>query len=392
MANTIKILFWLNKSKTNRSGTAPLMLRLTHQNRRTERATGFYLAPKNWHTEKQKVKSTDVTSVEINNWMNAIKAKVIALLRDEEEIHLPSILSNIFSTGKDEPTLLGIFREHNKRLKERVGSDYTYSTFEKYVFTLNKVKTFITSVLKQKDIFLKDLKTEFIIDFDHYLRSKELNQHNTAVKYCLNLKKVLNEAVLRGLLKSNPFQHYKTVYKETPQVYLQQEEIYMIEKADLKTAKHQLVRDLFLFQCHTGLAYTDMTTLATKDFSIDTQGRIWIIKQRQKTGITCYIPLLPKAQEILSKYQNSSQQKPGLLPFYSIQKYNQYLNEIAVIAELNKPLSSHVGRRTFGNIALSKGISINVISKILGHSNTIVTQKIYAITTQNIVRNEIDKW
>lgn len=192
MANTIKVLFWLHKSKTNAIGAAPLTFRLTYQNRRTERATGFYLTLKNWHAGKQKVKTTDIMSVEINNCMNTVKGKIIALSREEEEIHLPSILSKVFSTGKDEPTFLETFREHNKRLKERVGNDYTYSTYEKYVFTLSKVETFITTVLYQKEVYLKDLKTEFIIDFDHYLRAKELNQHNTAVKYYLNLKKVIN--------------------------------------------------------------------------------------------------------------------------------------------------------------------------------------------------------
>jgi integrase len=132
-----------------------------------------------------------------------------------------------------------------------------------------------------------------------------------------------------------------------------------------------------------------MTNLKKEDISTDTNGKRWIIKRRQKTGIVSTIPLLPKAIEIIEKYSNGN---ADLLPHYSIQKFNQYIGEVGNIAGINKKLSSHVGRRTFGNIALGKGISINVISKILGHSNTLITQRIYAITTQKIIDKEIEKW
>jgi integrase len=96
--------------------------------------------------------------------------------------------------------------------------------------------------------------------------------------------------------------------------------------------------------------------------------------------------------ELIDKYTFFRKKSKCLFPYYSIQKYNQYIGEVGNIAGVKKKLSSHAGRRTFGNVALSKGVSINVISKILGHSNTIITQRIYAITTQNIITGEIEKW
>lgn len=392
MASSVKVLFWLYKSRKNSKNEMPLMLRLSYDRKRVDKSTGYFVSSANWNVVKQKVKGHDQVSVEINNWINSVKAKVIMISRQEEEVHLPTILNKLFAKAHEEPTLLQVFREHNAKMKERIGNGYRFSTYEKYVFALDKIEAFMKQKLKVDDMYLKDLKVDFIIDFDHYLRVHDHNQHNTAVKYCLNLKKVINEAVLKGIMRDNPFQSYKTVYKDTPQVYLQYDEVVFLENFDLKKGNHILVRDLFLFQCYTGLAYTDLTTLSKKDFSVDEKGRMWIIKQRQKTGIVSYIPLLPRAKEILERYQNNLQQKNGLFPFYSIQKYNQYLGEIGDLAGFDKKLSSHVGRRTFGNIALAKGISINVISKILGHSNTMITQRIYAITTQRIVGNEIDKW
>lgn len=392
MANTIKALFWVYKSRLNENGKAPLMIRLSFQKKRLDKSTGHFISPKDWNAIKQQLKGKDQAAIELNNWIHSTKVKVIKLAGDNSDIHLPTIFTHLFSAGKEEPGLLEVINEHNRKLKERVGNDYTYSTYEKYVFTRDKVEKFIQAHYKEKDIFLKDLTGDFIIEFDHYLRAKDKNQHNTAVKYCLNLKKIINEAVLRGLMKSNPFKEYKTVYRDTPQIYLQKEELILIEGAELIKPHHLLARDLFLFQCYTGLAYTDMTNLSKSDFSLDNEGRMWIIKQRQKTGITSYIPVFPETQSIIVKYQTSIKRKTGLLPFYSIQKYNQYINEVGKIAGINPPLSSHVGRRTFGNIALAKGFSINVISKILGHSNTLITQRIYAITTQRIVSKEIDKW
>jgi integrase len=230
------------------------------------------------------------------------------------------------------------------------------------------------------------------MEFDHYLRTVDKNQHNTAVKYCINLKKVINLAVMQGIMAANPFKGYKTIYKDTPQVYLEAHEVLLIEKARIIKTNLLLTRDLFLFQCFTGLAYADLINLKFTDIRVDTQQRAWIIKPRQKSGIVSTIPLLPTAQALIHKYNLQNKTEGIIFPSYSIQKYNQYLGEIGDLIGLKKKLSSHVGRRTFGNLALSKGISINVISKILGHSNTLITQRIYAITTQKIIGNEIDKW
>ena len=198
--------------------------------------------------------------------------------------------------------------------------------------------------------------------------------------------------VLQGILTNNPFKNYKTVYRDTMQVYLEQAELNAVVNIQLVKPSHLLVRDLFLFQCYTGLAYTDLVNLTITDISVDASGRRWIIKRRQKTGIVSTIPLLPQSIELIEKYSFYRLSNIGMLPYYSIQKYNQYIGEVGKLAGINKKLSSHVGRRTFGNVALAKGISLNVISKILGHSNTLITQRIYAITTQNIITKEIEKW
>ena len=396
MANTIKPLLWLRRNKINKDGLMPLMLRLSFQTQKVDKATGYYVNPREWNGTKQRLKGTKEPAKQINEWINETLVRISEFFKEElknnRSIHLPSIMDRLFAKTLEEPSLLKLILEYVHQLKTRVNKDVAFSTYEKYVFTYDKVKAFVEKKLKLKDVLVRDLTVKFIMDFDNYLRVNDNNKHNTAVKYCINLKRILNVAVLKGVLPTSPFNTHKTVYRDTPQVYLNEIEVSVIENVKLIKPKHLLTRDLFLFQCCTGLAYTDMTSLQREDISVDTNGRKWIIKRRQKSGIVSTIPLLPKAIEIIDKYNSEMQKQGGLFPHYSIQKYNEYIAEIGTLAGIVKRLSSHVGRRTFGNIALARGLSLNVISKILGHSNTLITQRIYAITTQNIITAEIEKW
>jgi integrase len=395
MANTLKVLFWLHKTKTNKHGLAPLIIRISYNKVKSEKSTGFYLPPSDWNISRQKVKGEKAIAKQVNSWIDFANAKLGDLFREamqKQEVHLPTLLNHLFAKPVDDPTLLETIIEHNVSMLERVGNDYSHSTYEKYVFTYNKVQSFIQHYYKRKDLYLRDLTTKFIMEFDHYLRVVDKNQHNTAVKYCINLKKVINLAVLQGKIANSPFNNFKTIYKDTPQVYLEGHEVQLIEKARLCKNNLLLTRDLFLFQCFTGLAYADLINLKITDITLDAQNRSWIVKPRQKSGIVSTIPLLGPAQSLIQKYSAGNISTGTIFPYYSIQKYNQYLGEIGDLIGLKKKLSSHAGRRTFGNIALSRGVSINVISKILGHSNTIITQRIYAITTQKIISSEIIKW
>ena len=295
MANRIKVLFWLHRSKTNKDGLTPLILRLSNNNKKVEKATGYYINANDWNIQKQRLKGNKENNAAINNWIDKFivkLTKIVARYQDDENIYLPTLLEQLFAITKVEPTILQLISDHNEQIKLRVGKDYSHSTYEKYVFTFNKVKAFIENFYGKNDISLKSIDTKFIMDFDHYLRVNDSNKHNTTVKYCLNLKRVMNVAVLQGLLVTNPMNKFKTVYKDTAQVYLSKAEVETIEKTVLTKAKYILVRDLFIFQCNTGLAYTDMINLLHSDISIDHNGKSWIVKARQKTGIVSTIPLM----------------------------------------------------------------------------------------------------
>ena len=151
----------------------------------------------------------------------------------------------------------------------------------------------------------------------------------------------------------------------------------------------ELVKDIFLFACYTGLAYADVEKLSNDNISNGIEGGKQIRIQRTKTDSECYIPLLPQAEKIINKYKQhpESINKGVLLPIKSNQKMNEYLKEIAAICGISKNLTFHVARHTFATtITLTNGMSIESISSMLGHRNIRTTQHYSKIVNEKVKR------
>jgi integrase len=386
-SNNLRILFWLFKSKTNKKGETPLYLRITYGKGRKNISTGFFIQQSRWDSTKGLVRGTKSESQQINNYISHTKAKLMELFNSmlkERDINLDILVDRFFGKDINNSTLLELVEYHNKDFESRIGIDYAFSTFEKYDILKRKLVVFIPEVYGKKDLRLRDLTPKFMGDFDFYLKTHDKNETNTATKYLKNLKKILNLGVENGWLVENPFRNYKATYKDVERVYLTRTELSLIEKKTFSLKRLEIVKDMFLFQCYTGLGYSDMANLSARHISPGIDGHKWIITRRRKTDVRAAIPLLPRAEELLNKYDNGDKNPDRpLLPSYAIQKFNSYLHEIADICGINKNLTSHVGRRTFATtIALANGISLETISKILGHTSTKITSQ-YAVVTDH---------
>jgi integrase len=148
-------------------------------------------------------------------------------------------------------------------------------------------------------------------------------------------------------------------------------EINIIRKKKIEIERLAKIRDLFIFECYTGLAFTDLMSLNDLDFHIDECGHKWIIKKRHKTNVVATIPLLPIALEILDKYNYQ-------LPHMSNVKYNAYLKELGDICKIKKKLHSHLARHTWATLLLNGGMKMAFVAKCLGHSNSKITESTYA--------------
>ena len=193
------------------------------------------------------------------------------------------------------------------------------------------------------------------------------------------LKTVIMFARDNNKLQTNPFANIKITRKDRPVEFLTLDEVKQIEAKTFISERLGKVRDLFLFQCYTGLAYTDMAKLKKEDFRINDWGQTYIKKPRMKTGIDYTVVMLEEAMAILEKYDYR-------LPILSNQKYNSYLKEIGDLCGINKPLHTHIGRHTCATILLNKGIPIDYVAKILGHSNTKQTKHYAKLLDESVFK------
>jgi len=152
-----------------------------------------------------------------------------------------------------------------------------------------------------------------------------------------------------GLIQRNPYGNYKVKRGEGNRDFLTMKELRKIEQKRFSVQRLELVKDMFVFACYTGLSYSDIYKLSFQHFQIGNDGENWIIIDRTKNNSRCRIPLLPSAKQIIQKYSNHpvSCQRETVLPIHSNQKMNAYLKEIADLCGISKNLSMHVARHTF---------------------------------------------
>ena len=391
MNATINVLFYIKRAKINSNGLVPVFIRITVEGKRIDKSTGKYVLPERWSTETSRLKGNSEESRSINNHLDLIRKEVF---ETEKNLLLKGIILN-FENFKNEYLgiestkryLVPIFEDHNRKVKELVGREYAIATQKRYETSLRHLKEFLEYKFKISDIDIERIDYAFIADYEFFLRTKRNCSNNTAIKYVKNFHKVVNICLANGWLVKSPFTNYKPKIKEVVRDYLLDDEIKAIRDKNITSFRLDLVRDIFLFSCYTGLAYIDVKQLKKSNISIGIDGDKWIFKSRQKTDVNSKIPILPPALEILDKYKEHPKclNEGFLLPILSNQKMNAYLKEIADICGINKELTFHIARHTFATtVTLSNGVPIETVSKMLGHTNLKTTQHYAKILDKKI--------
>jgi len=273
--------------------------------------------------------------------------------------------------------LIPIYEDHNNRIESLLGNGYAFGTLERFKISLKHLEEFLVWKLGVKDIAIDRVDFALITDFEFYLRSVKNCSNNTAVKYVRNFRKIIKICLSNDWLEKDPFVKYDGKMKEVETEFLTEEEIQSIYNKVFKTQRLELVRDIFIFCCFTGLAYVDVKGLKHDHIGIGIDGQKWIFKNRQKTDTKSKIPLLPIAEEIIKKYANNPKclNEESVLPVLSNQKMNGYLKEIGDLCEITKEITFHMARHTFAtSVTLSNGVPIESVSKMLGHKNIQTTQ------------------
>ena len=391
--SSFSILFSIRESKARKNGNTPIEVTITVNGERCSFSTGKQIKVTSWDKNRQLVKGKDEEATSLNNYLKSVRAKLYekeAELLDRGFIITAQLLYDAYFDKVEclkERSLLSVLEEHNTERKAMVGKTVAPATYWIFEYTGRLLREFILKKYNREDLYLRELNIGFIQGFHSFLLSEKKMGQNSCTKHLKFLKKLLNLAVANSYISYNPVNAYKVEREPVEVDFLDEEELRKIINFDTPLPRLERAKDMFLFGCFTGLSYIDIKTLTPEHFEKDNTGRIWIKKRRVKTGVLSRIPLLPIAKLILDKYKGGEK----LLPIQDPADINKYLKDIAILCGINKRICFHTSRHTFAStITLANNISLEVISKMLGHTNTRMTAH-YAKLIDKCIGEQMDK-
>lgn len=386
------INFWL-KSRTDKNGKSPITMTIGANGERAEFQTGKKIEPENWDNGKQQAKGKTTEAKLLNTYLSQLRNKVylkeIELMQRGFLITARLLRDAVVDKVEalNEKTLFQVFSEHNEEQGKMIGKGISKSTHWLSEYTYRLLKEHVEQTYKRSDLYLRELNIGFIQAFHTFLRTDKGMAQNSSTKHLKLLKKIINVAVANSYMTFNPFMTYKVEREPVEIDFLDEEELRRIINFDTPLPRLERAKDMFLFGCFTGLSYIDIKTLAPEHFERDGAGRIWIKKRRVKTGVLSRIPLLPIAKMILDKYRDGEK----LLPIQDPADVNKYLKDIAILCNINKRITFHTSRHTFAStVTLANNISLEVVSKMLGHTNTRMTTH-YAKLVDKCIGEQMDR-
>ena len=342
---------------------ASIELRITYNYKQKYISTGIEVLPKQWkngsivnHAEAEHL------NIELNRFLIEVR-QIIIDMESSNNINIFSI-PKILEKKKNGITTFLDFCKERAKIRKYGKSDDTIQRYDRFIRLFNEYG---------KITDFSDITEASILTYDNYLNSRGMKPYSKWNNYHRFLNSFIIDAIDAGFLKKNPYKWVNIEKDKDINGYkrcLTPEEFQRIKRVDLSTESLQHVRDVFVFQTYTCLSYADL-----KNFNIhsihDVKGMKVYIGKREKTEIEFTVPLIKPALEILMKYNNK-------LPVISNVKYNEYLKVVAQAAHIDKPVSSHWARHTGATILLNRGIPMQIVAKICGHSSTKITEQVYA--------------
>ena len=389
---TFTILFWINTSRI-KNDEAKIYARITVNGKRVNISLKYKVAVNNWDKKKSRAIGKGQESRMINHYLDQVHSKLFKCyqeLKGEEKLVTAVAIKNRFlGIDTQHYSMRDLIDYHNKTMEHKLHKHTMrhYRTSQSYILLL------INRRYKSDDIYLKNITYSFIIEFENMLRSLGQGRlaNNTIMKHIQRLRKMMTMAFHMEWIDKDPFVRFRAKIEKVERGFLTDEELKRFEELPCSTDSLRLVRDLFIFSCYTGIAYSDIMLLTKENMVFGLDGYQWITTTRKKNGNAIKIPLLPKAMSIIKCYEKNpgSELAGTLFPKMSNQKINGYLKEIGSLCDIQKNITFHVARHTFATtVTLSNGVPIETVSKILGHSK-ITTTQIYAKEVERKVSEDM---
>ena len=402
--SSIKII--LRKNKLDKSGEAPLYLRVIKDRKTKFISLSLKLDPNQWDEDKQKVKKNHSNSARLNAYISKKVADAKGEVADLERRNLSTSARKLKEAIKGKP--LTNFLEYSYKRCEKQKDTLAFSTYNTYKNYLKKFETFVG----HRDLMFEDITVTTLKDYASYCSSK-LGNNNTTINFSLKIMQIMfKEAQREDLIPIDlfPFNKFKVKREMSTRRYLTAEQFQGFMDLEVSDQyKAQIIKDMFIFSVFVGgLRFGDMIELKWKNYD-KKAGRI--TKIIRKTGRQHSVKMGQKAIDILEKYSNKDQKQEDIIfPFAGIDDAyftdkahrslltgratalnSMYLKKMGEELELPFKLSFHISRHTFATRALNNGMRIEHVSKLMDHSDIGITQ-VYAKIISSELDNAVDKF
>lgn len=390
--NTFGVQFILRQERS-RDGKSPVYARVTVNGTRAEITVKALVKPDEWNEKRGAANPKNEALKLLNNYLEDVRGKLFTHYRDlkiDEAVLTAETVKNSYlgiRPGEEpEKTLCWLVKEHNIMMAKVL----THGSLKNYFTTERYIQKFLDSKYPSRDLYLSQLRYDFITGFEHYIRTHALKENdpctnNGTMKHLERLRKMVTWAVKNEWVDADPFSNFKLHFKRTERDFLTESEVKLITAVELPASILQKARDLFVFSCYTGLSFIDLIQLKPHQVVSNQDGVNWITTTRAKTSTAVNIPLLNQAVKIVAKFKNdpSAMVNETVFPKISNREMNRSLKIIAGLCGIKKELTFHMARHTFATtVTLMNGVPIESISKMLGHTK-LSTTMIYARVSQN---------
>ena len=430
-----KVLLYLKKSGMDKNGKAPIMGRITVNRTMAQFSCKLSCTPSLWNPRASRLEGKSKEAVETNKDIEqlllSIQKAFDVLVEKRTDFEAKDVKEALQGSVKTQTTLLSFVDEHISELSTHEGIDMSKSSVWTYRKIRKNLAEFIGEKYRLTDLAFGQLTEPFISDFHHYLLDEkgfssgtitiyvslfkkmcriafeDINENfgeeyklflkrdqgriDSYVNHCLLwLNMLMYKAVDRSIIRFNPIAKIGYEKKAAPKMtHISKADFIKMLSTPMADERTELARRCFIFASLTSLSYIDVKKLYPHHISENSEGRKFIRKEREKTGVEFFVPLHPIAEKILSLYNTTDDSKP-VFPLGEKKDIYLDVHTLGMVLGISNKLGFHASRHTFGVLMLNEDIPIGSIAKMMGHADITSTQ-VYAQVTEQKISNDMDK-
>jgi site-specific recombinase XerD len=399
--------YHLRKEQNKKSnGLVPIYCRISLNGRRGNFSTRLFAPQDMWSKDVEQVKVKYPEADRINKELMVIASKISKAYQDAFQqngaVSLDDFKFLVFNEDKAvkgegrpeiNPELDKLISRYMNDLNDKFKSKIiAKGTYKNYKSSLTKFQEFFDLYYKTKRFRLKDLNKQIFFAFESFLQQNQHHSRNYTYKVMKNIRRLFNYSYEVGWIEEKPHVSLSVTYRNPKREIMTLEEIKALDALEIENATLRDARDCAIFQCYTGLAYSEIFALTSENIRTKYDKK-WVVISRKKTGIESNLVLLPMALKVLERNQNNPYclKHNKLLPIRSNADYNRTLKVLQKMCSIHYNVNSHSLRHTFSTtVALSLGLPMETLSTVLGHTN-LRTTMIYGKILDTKINDDFDK-